>query len=181
MVTDLCVTGQSPKGESNTKRHHHTEVSSHWVWTPDSKNWESAAPIPLARNSATGGWVNNQLIIAGGRHANGNYDATHIYDKQEDRWREARPLPLPQAGTAGIAVDDGIIVFGGEIFVPNSAVYKEVWRYSLTHDEWTAYPDMITPRHGIGAGRIGNKVFVVGGATDPGGSGTTNTNEVLEI
>ena len=175
------VTGQSPKGESNSKRDHHTEIASHWVWTPDSKNWESAAPIPLARNSATGGWVDNQLIVAGGRHAQGNYNATHIYDKREDRWREASPIPLPQAGTAGIAVDDGIIVFGGEIFVPTSAVYKEVWRYSLSLDKWTAYPDMITPRHGIGAGRFGNKVFVVGGATNPGGSGTTNMNEVLEI
>jgi len=88
-------------------------------------------------------------------------------------------LMLPQAGTASVVVDDGIIVFGGEIFVPEAGVFEEVWRYSLADDRWKAYPDMRTPRHGIGAVKIGNKIFVVGGATEPSGKGTSNLNEVL--
>ncbi len=175
------VSGQSPIGESNDKRHHHREVDKHLIWQPDNKKWETAAPIPLARNSATGGWVGDQMIVSGGRNASGNYTTTHIFDKREDRWREGRPMPLPQAGTASVTLDDGIIVFGGEIFVPESAVFKNVWRYSLKEDKWYPLADMPTPRHGIGAGGIGGKVFVIGGATQPSGRGTTGVNEVLTL
>ncbi len=175
------VTGQSPRGDANSKRSDHIEVDTHLVWQPGDSTWERAAPIPLATNSATGGWVNDQLVITGGRNADGNYDATQIYDKSEDRWRTARPLPKPQAGTASVVVDDGIVVFGGEIFMPEAGVFKEVWRYSLSQDNWQAYPDMLTPRHGIGAGRIGDKAYIVGGATEPSGKGTSNVNEVLQL
>ncbi len=175
------VTGQSPKGEANKKRSDHIEVDRHLVWQPDSKKWESAAPIPLARNSATGGWLGDQLVITGGRNADGNYAETHIYDKREDRWRDAKPLPLPQAGTASAVVDDELIVFGGEIFVPMSGVFANVWRYSLNQDKWLEMPSMPNGRHGIGAGKIDNKIYVIGGATEPGGKGTTNLNEVLSL
>lgn len=175
------VSGQSPKGTANNKRSDHQEVNTHLVWQADATKWEHAAPIPLACNSATGGWVGDELIVTGGRNANGNFDNTHIYNKQKDSWREAAPLPLPQAGTASVVVNDGIIVFGGEIFVPQAGVFKNVWRYSLANDSWAALPDLKTPRHGIGAGKFGDRVFVVGGATQPSGKGTSNINEMLRI
>ena len=88
-------------------------------------------------------------------------------------------MPLPQAGTASVVVDQTLIVFGGEIFSPKASVFPNVWRYDLARDTWDALPDMPTPRHGLGAGLIGNQIFVVGGATEPGGSGTSDRNEVL--
>jgi N-acetylneuraminic acid mutarotase len=175
------ATGQSPRGDANSERSDHAEVHDHLVRASGSNTWESLAPIPTARNSATGGWIGKQLIVTGGRTADGNLDVTEIYDLQEDRWRTAAPLPLPQAGTASAVVQDGLIVFGGEIFQPESAVFPNVWQYSLSKDEWTALPDMPIPRHGIGAGRFGNEIFVVGGATEPGGSGTSDANEVLVL
>ena len=175
------VSGQSPKGSDNRERSDHREVVDHRVRPAGRTQWETLAPIPTARNSATGGWVEDQLIVTGGRTAQGNLDPTEIYDMKEDRWRSAAPLPLPQAGTASVVVEDGIILFGGEIFVPEAAVYPNVWRYSLTQDRWTALPDMPTPRHGLGAGKLGNEIFVVGGATKPGGSGTSDANEVLVL
>ena len=173
------VSGQSPKGDANSTRSDHLEITTHLVWQADAKSWQSAAPIPIACNSATGGWVDQQLIVTGGRTSKGNYDHTQIYDKQKDSWRAAAPLPLPQAGTASVEVDRGIIVFGGEIFTPEAGVFKNVWRYNIDQDEWTALPDLITPRHGLGAGKIGDQIFVVGGATEPSGKGTSNVNEIL--
>jgi N-acetylneuraminic acid mutarotase len=175
------VTGQMPRGTDNSARSDHVEVVDHRVRAAGNNTWESLAPIPTPRNSATGGWMGEQLIVTGGRTARGNLDATEIYDLREDRWRSAAPLPLPQAGTASVVTEDGLIVFGGEIFQPHSAVFPNVWHYSVSRDEWTAMPDMPTPRHGLGAGRFGNEVFVVGGATEPGGSGTTDANEVLTL
>jgi len=175
------VSGQSPKDRANQERSDHQEISAHLIWQPGDSQWQTAAPIPLARNSATGGWVGDQLIICGGRNSAGNFSDTHIYDKAEDKWRDAKPMPLPQAGTASVVVDDGLIVFGGEIFIPESGVFKNVWRYSLSKDNWTPYPDMPTPRHGIGAGKIDDKIYVVGGATRPSGKGTSSLNEVLSL
>lgn len=172
------VTGQSPKGEANKARSDHTEITDHWFWDLGGK-WEAAAPIPTPRNSATGGWVGDQFIVAGGRTRKGNLSVTEIYDGREDRWRNAAPMPLPQAGTASVVDDDGLIVFGGEIFKPEARVFPNVWRYSLTADEWTALPDLPTPRHGLGAGLIDGRIYVVGGATAPGGRGTSNANEVM--
>lgn len=175
------VSGQSPRGEANNKRSDHAEVNTHLVRIAGDDKWTSAAPIPLACNSATGGWVDKNLIVTGGRNANGNFNKTHIYNKNEDRWRSAAPLPLAQAGTASVVVNNGIIVFGGEIFVPNEGVFKNVWRYSLDRDEWQALPHLKTPRHGLGAGKIGGRIFVVGGATEPSGKGTSDLNEVLTL
>ena len=38
------VTGQSPKGEANSARSDHTEVSSHLVWSPGDERWQSCCP-----------------------------------------------------------------------------------------------------------------------------------------
>ena len=175
------VTGQSPKGNGNAKRSHHREIHEHWSWHPDDTKWQEHAPIPTARNSATGAWVEDQLIIAGGRTASGNLDATEIYSLKTDSWRSAAPLPLPQAGTASIATDDGLIVFGGEIFRPIAAVFKEVWQYTLSADSWRPLPVMPTPRHGLGAIKFGSKAYVVGGARRPSGSGTSKAVEILDL
>lgn len=173
------ATGQSRKGAANRSRSDHTEVRDHWRWDTNTGAWENAAPVPTPRNSATGGWVGDSLIITGGRTASGNLDVTEIYDASEDRWRTGAPMPRPQAGTAGAVIDDSLIVFGGEIFTPESAVFPNVWRYRPYEDTWEALPDMLTPRHGIGAGRFGRAIHVVGGATEPGGRGTSAVNEVL--
>lgn len=175
------VSGQPPRGEKNAERRDHSEVHDHWRWEPGTTQWEKAAPIPTARNSASGGWVGESLLVAGGRTAAGNLSTTEIYDLKDDRWRSAMPMPLAQSGSAATSVDDGIIVFGGEIFVPEPAVFANVWRYYLHRYKWLALPDLPTPRHGLGAGKIGEKMYLVGGATKPSGRGTTNVNEVFSL
>ncbi len=174
------VTGQTPRGSANSRRSDHSEVVDHWQWDGVG-DWRAAAPIPTPRNSATGGWLDNQLIVTGGRTAAGNLAVTEIYDREEDRWREAAPMPLPQAGTASVMIEDGLVVFGGEIFAPEAKVFPNVWRYVMSQDRWLPLPDMLTPRHGIGAGLIDDRAYVIGGATEPGGSGTSNLNEVLTL
>ena len=90
-------------------------------------------------------------------------------------------MPLPQAGTAGVTTGGALYVFGGEIFVPEAAVFANVWKYDLAADSWTPMPDLPTPRHGLGAGLLGSHIHVVGGATKPGGSGTSNAHEAITI
>ena len=173
------VTGQQPRGQDNRVRSDHTEGDLHWIWT--GQTWDSLAPIPTPRNSATGGWIGQQLIVTGGRTQSGNLAVTEIYDSAEDRWRKAAPMPLPQAGTASVIHDHALVVFGGEIFVPRADVFPNVWRYRLDTDSWEALPDMPTPRHGLGACLLGEDAYVIGGATEPGGRGTSDLSEVLTL
>jgi hypothetical protein len=175
------VTGQSPKGTANRQRSDHRETSLHLRQAPGSSQWETAAPIPTARNSATGGWLDGQLVVTGGRTAQGNLAVTEIYDPAEDRWRTGAPLPLPQAGTASAVYDSALMVMGGEIFVPNAGVFPNVWRYRLDRDRWQAMPDLPTARHGLGAGMLGNQLHAIGGATRPSGNGTAASNEYLVL
>ena len=175
------VTGQSQRGEANTERSDHTEVHDHYCLDPADGQWRTLAPIPTARNSATGGWQNGQLVVTGGRTARGNLTVTEIYDPKTDSWHSAAPLPLPQAGTAGAVASGKLHVFGGEIFTPEAGVFAECWRYSMEEDTWQALPDMPTPRHGLGAVTLGDRIHVVGGATNPGGSGTSDKHEVLSV
>ncbi|GHD32049.1 Kelch repeat-containing protein [Halioglobus pacificus] len=173
------VTGQQPRGSANTDRSDHVEGTLHWYWDGDA--WRDLAPIPTPRNSATGDWVGDQMIVTGGRTAEGNLSVTEIYDANSDSWHMAAPLPLPQAGTASVVADGKLIVFGGEIFQPEAGVFGEVWSYDIQADTWSALPDMPTPRHGIGAGIIDGRIYVIGGATEPSGRGTSDLNEVLSL
>jgi N-acetylneuraminic acid mutarotase len=175
------VTGQSPRGEANQVRSDHVEVHDHLCLDPSDGRWRQRAPIPTARNSATGGWLGGHLVVAGGRTAAGNLAVTEVYDPVRDVWYEARPMPLPQAGTASVVLKGELIVFGGEIFQPEAGVFSEVWRYSLADDRWQPLPAMPTPRHGIGAGVLNGSAHVVGGAVEPGGSGTSAAHEVLSL
>lgn len=173
------VTGQTPKGQANARRDDHIETSNHWHWDTAARDWSRAEPIPTARNSATGGWLGDYLVVTGGRTAQGNLNVTEIYDMQGDHWHSGAPLPLPQAGTASVVVGAGLLVFGGEIFTPQASVFANVWLYNLREDRWHAIADLPTPRHGLGAGVLNDAVYVIGGATQPGGSGTSNVNECL--
>jgi N-acetylneuraminic acid mutarotase len=175
------VTGQSPIDKPNSQRSDHHAVATHLRWQPEDNQWQPMPDIPTPRNSATGGWVDDQLVVAGGRTRHGNLTTTEIFDLGTKMWRSGAPMPLPQAGTASVVVNDGLIVFGGEIFVPNAAVFPNVWHYSVSKNRWRAMADLPTPRHGLGAGLINGKAFVIGGATKPGGSGTSAINEVFSI
>lgn len=175
------VGGQSLKGEANSARSDHQEVGDHWVWAGGGLRWEALAPLPTVRNSATGGWLGDQLVVTGGRTEAGNLTVTEVYDAAEDRWRTAAPMPQPQAGTASVVVGDSLLVFGGEIFVPEPAVFAQAWRYTLSTDRWEPLPALGTPRHGLGAGLLNGKVYLVGGATQPSGRGTSDLNEVMAL
>ncbi|WP_199192462.1 kelch repeat-containing protein [Chlorogloea sp. CCALA 695] len=42
-------------------------------------------------------------------------------------------------------------------------------------------PPLPTPRHGLGASTVGNRIFVFGGGTKTGGNASTALHEVLVL
>jgi N-acetylneuraminic acid mutarotase len=164
------------------------------VYDPTADTWKTIAPMPVGRNHAASATDGRRLYVFGGRGkgsgdrnsvANG-FDDVQIYDPSTDRWATSRDSasgipPLPQArGGMGKAVYLGgrFYVLGGETRDGPGAtaerVYARVDIYDPVRREWTRGRDMPVPRHGIFPVEIAGRIFVAGGGTRAGRSGSTS-------
>ncbi len=172
--------GRIPTGSRNATWQDHTDTDAHFVLTGLGGDWQTAAPVPTARNSAAAAIIDGHWHVVGGRTvADGNTPAHEVYDAREDRWRKAAPMPQGQGGLAAASVGGKLYAFGGEYFNNGGGVYKESWVYDPASDAWTAIANMPNPRHGLGAVAIENDIYVIGGALKAGGSETSNLVEVF--
>ncbi|MDJ0920810.1 MAG: kelch repeat-containing protein [Henriciella sp.] len=172
--------GRKPQGGSNASWNDHTDIADHFVLTGLDGIWETAAPLPTARNSAASAVIGDSWHVVGGRTvADGNTPVHEVYDVNEDRWRTVAPMPQGQGGLAAVALDQKVYAFGGEYFNDGGGVYPECWVYDPTADAWSALPDMPNPRHGLGAVAIDGKAYVIGGALQVGGNQTSDLVEVF--
>ena len=74
-----------------------------------------------------------------------------------------------------------ILVFGGEYFDHGGGVYRQVWQYQVAKDRWQQAGAMPTPRHGLGAVTLNDKVYVLGGATVAGLNASSNVLEAVSL
>jgi hypothetical protein len=70
-----------------------------------------------------------------------------------------------------------IFVLGGEL---PFRIFNANEMYDLATQTWVAKAPIPTPRHGIGAAIVGNRIYVPGGGTRPG-PGRTNVFETFEL
>ena len=68
---------------------------------------------------------------------------------------------------------DRVYVFGGEAPL---RIFSASEMYEVAGNRWIGKDPMRTPRHGIGAVAVGNRIYVPGGGTEPGYA-STNVNE----
>ncbi|MEO0818227.1 MAG: kelch repeat-containing protein [Pseudomonadota bacterium] len=175
------VGGREPSGTRNASWQDHIDTADHFVLNALDGDWERAAPLPTARNSAAGAMIGNEWHVVGGRTVGGGNTGTHdIYDAREDRWRSAAPLPQGQGGLAAASVDGRLYAFGGEFFSPEpGGVYAEAWCYVPVNDVWVQIDDMPSPRHGLGAIVMDRDIYVLGGALGVGGRDTSALVEIF--
>ncbi|MEM7328932.1 MAG: kelch repeat-containing protein [Pseudomonadota bacterium] len=172
--------GRAPVGATNRTWNDHSDIGDHFVLNELDGDWQRAAPLPTARNSAAAAVIGADWHIVGGRTvAGGNTPAHDVYDAQEDRWRTAAPMPQGQGGLAAASLGGRLYAFGGEYFEGGGGVYPEAWAYDPGTDAWTALPDMPHPRHGLGAVAVDDEIYVIGGALRVGGSETSNLVEIF--
>ncbi|MFC6197196.1 Kelch repeat-containing protein [Ponticaulis profundi] len=172
------VGGRTPAGPSNRTWNDQTDTGHHYVF--DGERWQTAAPLPTPRNSATAEMLSDGWHVVGGRTVEaGNQQAHEVYDLREDRWRSAAPLPQAQAGLASGVIDGRLYAFGGEFFEGEGGVYAETWVYDTSRDHWEAGPPMRTPRHGLGGVTFENQIYAIGGAKQRSGVETSALVEIL--
>ncbi len=177
------VGGRAPAGSRNREWSDHIDTDKHWVYDAASNRWRDLAPLPTPRNSTAGVVINGVLYVIGGRTVrDGNTAAVEVYDPLADRWEKARPMPKAQGGLAAAALNGKIYVFGGEYFGSDGGgVFADAWEYDPRSDRWRAVAAMPRPRHGLGAVRIDDKIYVIGGAAKAGGAETSAAVDAFSI
>ena len=170
------ASGRKPGGERNADWNDQVDINQVQVFDPTTYAVSTGPAAPSARNSAAGAVIDGKLYVVGGRVVGGgNKVANEVFDPATQSWQTLTPMPNAQGGIAAAALDGKLYVFGGEFFGSGGGgVYEECWVYDVASDAWAPVTPMPLPRHGLGAVTIGAEIYVVAGASEAGGSGTTN-------
>lgn len=173
------ASGRAPKGEANRNWSDQGDIALHQVLDVRTGRWETAAPCPLARNSATGAVIDGLFYLAGGRRVGeGNSARLDRYDPKSDRWETLAPMPRAAGGLAGAALGGRLYVFGGE---GGPGVIPDCWSYDPKADAWRAEPAMRTPRHGLAGVALGGRIYAIGGGAKESGGQVTAVVEALDV
>jgi N-acetylneuraminic acid mutarotase len=150
------------------------------AYDPAADRWETLAPMPTPRNHVAGGFVGDRLFAVGGRPPN-TLAANEAFDALARTWAARAPLPTGRSGHAAAVVRGCLYVFGGEGNAARSdGVFPQNEAYDPRTDTWQSLAAMPTPRHGMGAVAVGDRIFLAGGAT-VAGFGATAAHEVYTV
>ncbi len=130
--------------------------------------WQSMARFPEPSQEIGGTAVNGKVYIFGGlsevpKGLVGEYDAA------TEKWAKKKPMPLPAHHVAVAATGGKLYLFGGgsmsERYPGNWVPINNAWEYDPAADSWKALPPMPTARGAAVAAVVGNKIYVIGGAS----------------
>ena len=153
------------------------------AYDPATDTWDtSLPPLPVIRDHGCGGAIDGTLYATGGRAASITSLQGEVYAyRPGGAWETRAAMPTPRGGTACGVVGGRIVVVGGEgNGAAASGVFPQVESYAPASDTWTVHDPMPTPRHGMGAAAIGDRLYVPGGATTQA-FGAVSTFEILML
>ena len=150
------------------------DVGTTEVYDPATDSWSARSPMPSVRDHIAVAESQGMIYVAGGRFGSfaRNLDANQAYDPRSDTWAELAPLPTPRSGNTAAG---RIFVFGGE---STEGTFDANEAYDPGNNTWTAMPPMPTARHGLAAVALNNRVYVLAGGPQVGGS-VSSLNEVF--
>jgi N-acetylneuraminic acid mutarotase len=152
------------------------------VYDPASNAWTPLTLMPRPRNHLAAGALGGRLLAVGGRSGGitGITPALDLYDPASGGWSPGPDLPTARGGIAAAVVGRFLCVFGGEGNAASpTGTFPQVEAYDSVSAEWRSLTPMPTPRHGIGAGVVGTRVHLPGGASVQG-FGVSAAHEVYD-
>ena len=184
------IGGRTPGGAANGNWNDQADTDRHLMLVPGAPGWETARPLPMARNSAAAALMDGAIWVAGGRTVSGGGTGRlDRYDPGEDRWDTLAPIPpSPETGQqvggglAMAAISGRLAAFGGEWFAPGGGgVFRETWLYDPRADRWEAGPPMRTPRHGLAAAAVDGVIYAIAGGEVVSGGRAGAVVEALRL
>jgi N-acetylneuraminic acid mutarotase len=137
--------------------------------------WVKLAPFPEPAEELLGAAAGGKLYVFCGLAPGWKpMGLVYEYDPAADKWTKKKPMPLLSHHVAFTEYAGKIYAFGGFRY-PDSGQAAWVpidnaWEYDPAADTWKALAPMPTKRGSPVAVTVGNKVYVIGGATTPPGS-----------
>ena len=153
-------------------------------YDPSTDTWTSLPNAPRARDHLHAVVINNKLYVAGGR--NGELpDAVNeidVYDFGSGQWStlpSSSNFPIPRSGTAAVPIGKFLVVIGGES-IQQVVAHDEVHALDTESLEWMTLGSLNVGRHGTQAVVFDEKIYIVAGAGERGGSPELIAHEVLD-
>jgi N-acetylneuraminic acid mutarotase len=152
------------------------------VYDPAQDAWTPLPAMPTPRNHLAAAAAGGRFFALGGRGGLAGITnvtgAVEAFDPGPGTWSPVTPLPTPRGGIAAAAARGCVYVFGGEGNAASAlGTFAENERLDPYTGLWTPEAGMPTPRHGIGAATLGDRISIPGGGTVQGFS----TSVVHEI
>jgi N-acetylneuraminic acid mutarotase len=140
--------------------------------------WIKLAPFPEPAEELLGVAANGKLyVFCGLAPAWKPIGMVYEYDPASDKWTKKQPMPLASHHVSFSEYRGKIYAFGG--FVPPESgppawvPIDNAWEYDPAADNWKALAPMPTKRGSPVAVTVGDKMYVIGGATVPPNSRET--------
>jgi N-acetylneuraminic acid mutarotase len=143
------------------------DVSSLYVYDPESGSWSPLASAADTREKPAAAFINGKFYAVGGWGASGDPDAKlEIYDPASNSWSTGAASPKPYAGSGTAVLNGKLYVIGG--CTGSACGVADVEVYDPASNSWSAaasYPEAIAWQS---CGTIGTKIYCAGGTTDAG-------------
>lgn len=159
-------------------------VSELQIYDTVTNTWTTGPAMPTPRDHLSAAVVGDKLYAIGGRNSGSFILSTvEVFDLRTNTWSKGQELQVARSGHATAVARGRIYVFGGE-GAPNppyeKGTFPEVEEFDPQTNSWRFVAPMPTPRHGIQAVAIDDRIYVPLGG-DVQGAGTLPTLEVFVV
>ena len=146
----------------------------------DGTGWQDYADIPVPGDHVAAASDGTYLYAVGGRklEVTASTAAVQRFDPNADRWTPLPAMPGAVSDCGAAVVGGRLIVVGGESI---GTVFNTVRAYDLTSSTWSTLPDLAVARHGLAVAAIGNTLYAIDGAAEPGHNASTRTVQTLTV
>ncbi len=140
--------------------------------------WVKLAAFPEPAEEILGAAANGKLYVFCGLAPGWKpLGMVYEYDPAADQWKKKNPMPLASHHVAFTEMRGKIYAFGGFV-LPESGPpawrpIANAWEYDPAADRWKALAPMPTARGSPVVAAVGDRIYVIGGATTPPGSKET--------
>jgi N-acetylneuraminic acid mutarotase len=140
--------------------------------------WLKLAPFPQPAEEISGAAAGGRMyVFAGLAPIWKPVGMVYEYDPRTDNWTKKRPMALPSHHVAFTEFRGKIYAFGGFVLPesgpPGWTPINNAWEYDPAADTWQALAPMPSKRGSSLAAVVGDRIYVIGGATTIPGSKET--------